>query len=82
MSKATVPKLISKFNKNSVEVVRVQLVRYDNTDLLDVRVWIQNDKGDFIPTRKGISLRLDQIDSLKEVIDKAAEELARWKRDI
>ena len=76
MKKST-PKLIYEFNKNASEVVRVQLVRYDNRELLDVRVWILKDGGDYIPTRKGIALRLEQVDSLKQAIDKAAQELER-----
>jgi len=71
------PKLIHEFNKNSTEVVRIQLTEYDGKQLLDIRVWVQNDKGDFVPTRKGISIRVDQIDDLKEAIDKAAEEIEK-----
>jgi len=68
-------KLIAEFNKNASEIIRVQLTEYDSKQLLDIRVWVQNEKGDFIPTRKGISLKLDLIDSLKEAIDKATEEI-------
>ena len=69
------PELIDEFNKNATEVMRTQLVKYDNRDLLDVRVWVLKDGKDYIPTRKGIALRLEQVDFLKEAIDKAAEEI-------
>ena len=77
MTKTNRPKLIYEFNKNASEVVRVQLVRYDNRELLDVRVWVLKDGGDYIPTRKGVALRIDQVDFLKEAIDKAAEEIKK-----
>ena len=73
------PKLIAEFNKNASEVVRVQLSEYDGKQLLDIRVWVENNKGDSIPTRKGISLRIDQVEALKEAIDKAAEEVKSEK---
>jgi len=74
MKKPTTPKLVAEFNKNASEVVRVQLTEYDGKQLLDIRVWVQNDKGDFIPTRKGITIRTEQVNSLKQAIEKAAEE--------
>ena len=76
MKKST-PKLIHEFNKNASEVVKVQLTEYDSKQLLDIRVWVQNNKGAFVPTRKGISLRIDQAETLKEAIDKAAEEIEK-----
>lgn len=39
MTKSTSPKLIAEFDKNANEVVRVQLTTYENTNLLDIRVW-------------------------------------------
>lgn len=77
MTKTNRPKLIDQFNKNASEIIRVQLVKYDNKDLLDIRIWVLKDGADYIPTRKGISLRLDQVDSLKEAIDKAAEKIEK-----
>lgn len=82
MQKHTKPKLIHEFNKNASEVIRVQLVKYNNKNLLDVRVWVLKNEKDYVSTKKEISFRIDQVDSLKQAIDKAAEELARWKRDI
>jgi len=48
MAKSTSPKLIAEFNKNASETIKVQLTEYDGKQLLDIRVWVQNDKGDFI----------------------------------
>ncbi|MBA7471153.1 hypothetical protein ES707_06451 [subsurface metagenome] len=76
------PRLNIEFSKNANEVIRVQLVKYNNKNLLDVRVWVLKNEKDYVSTKKGISFRIDQVDSLKQAIDKAAEELARWKRDI
>jgi predicted transcriptional regulator len=77
MPKTNKPRIIYEFNKNANEVVRVQLVKYDNRELLDIRVWVLKDGGDYIPTRKGVAIRLEQVDSLKQAINKVAEEIEK-----
>lgn len=73
------PKLIAKFNKNASEVVGVQLTEYDGRQLLDVRVWVLKNEKDYIPTKKGISLRLEQVGALRDAIVKAAKEVESEK---
>ena len=70
-------KLIAEFNKNASEVIRIQLTEYDGKELLDIRVWVTRDEKDWIPTKKGISIRTEQIGDLKQAIDKAAEEIEK-----
>lgn len=71
------PKLIHEFNKNSWEIIRVQFTEFKEQKLLDVRVWVLKDSGEYIPTRKGLSIKLEQVDSLKEAIDRATEEIEK-----
>jgi len=78
-TKTTTGKLIAEFNKNASETVRVQLTEYDGKQLLDIRVWVQNDKGEYIPTRKGISLRVEQVRDLKDALEKVEHELEKSK---
>ena len=73
------PKLIAESNKNASEVVRVQLTEYDGRQLLDVRVWVLKNEKDYIPTKKGISLRLEQVGALRDTIVKAAKEVESEK---
>ena len=72
-------KLIAEFGKNSSEIVRIQLVQYKDQELLDVRVWVLRDEKNYVPTKKGISLRVNQIEDLKQAIDKAAKEVESEK---
>lgn len=69
--------LIGGFNKNSVEVIQVHLVRRDDMDLLDIRTWISQEGKDFIPTKKGICIKIEQIDSLMNLMIKASQEIER-----
>jgi len=73
----TKTKIIGEFNKNSWEVVRVQFTDFKEQKLLDVRVWVLKDSGDYIPTKKGLSLKLEQVEDLKQVIDRAVTEIEK-----
>lgn len=71
-------KLISEFSKNSLETIRVMFTQFNGKKLLDLRTWVRGEDGEsYIPTRKGISLRVEQVEELKEAIDKAAEEIGK-----
>ncbi len=74
MPKTNTPKLIDEFSKNNLEVIRVQITNFNGQPLLDVRVWILKGE-DYIPTKKGISLRLEQVGALRDGIAKAAAEV-------
>jgi len=71
------PKLISEFSKNNLEIIRIQITKLNNQPLLDIRVWVLKDGEEYIPTKKGISIRTEQVDSLKVAIDKAVEEIEK-----
>jgi len=76
----TTPRLVDQFNKNASEVIRTQFITYNNRELLDIRTWVLKNGKDFVPTRKGICLRVDQVDSLRQAIEKAAEEIEKAQR--
>jgi len=72
-------KLISEFSKNSLETIRVSFTEFNGQKLLDVRVWVVRDGTEPIPTKKGISFRLDLIECLAEAINKTMKEVEREK---
>lgn len=61
------------------KIVKVQLTEYDDRQLLDVRVWVLKNEKDYIPAKKGISLRLEQVGALRDTIVKAAKEVESEK---
>jgi len=63
--------LIDEFDKNAREQVRVSLTEYQGHDLVDLRVYYQDDKGQFRPTRKGLCLSFDTLPRLKTAVEKA-----------
>lgn len=70
-------KLIASFDKNVNEVVKVELTEYGGNDLVAIRCWIKNPGGEDFPTKKGITLRVENFPLLKKAVDKLGEELIK-----
>ena len=68
-------KIITKFNKNKKEIVQVTLNNYKGHDLVDIRVYVENDSGELIATKRGISISTRLIPELKKALEKAEQEL-------
>src|SRR5262245_16623062 len=67
--------LVSRIAKNPTEEVRVSLTSYRGHDLVDIRVFFQDDQGEWRPTKRGVSLSVDSFAELREAIVKAEEML-------
>ena len=72
-----VDKTLYTFRKNSREQVLIGLSEFKGTDYISVRVFIDPDSpgGDPIPTRKGITLSIEQAEELLAGIDALRAEL-------
>ena len=68
--------LISEFRKNSQEVVRVSLTEFKGHQLLDLRVYYEDDAGELKPSRKGVALSVDLYAELRKAVLKAGEVLS------
>jgi len=70
---------IYEFQKNVQEKIILSFTEFRGKQLIDLRVYYNagKTKEDWHPSRKGISIRLEAIEDLKEGIDKAYEE---WKK--
>jgi hypothetical protein len=67
--------LVARIAKNPTEEVRVSLTSYRGYDLVDIRVYFQDDRGEWRPTKRGVSLSVDSFAELREAILKAEEML-------
>jgi Transcriptional Coactivator p15 (PC4) len=63
--------LIARIAKNPTEEVRVSLTSFRGHDLVDIRVFFQDDQGEWRPTKRGVSLSVDSFAELREAIVKA-----------
>ena len=46
---------MKEIRKNKSEVIRIQLKEYEGHKLVDIRVWYEDENGEYKPTKKGIS---------------------------
>lgn len=67
--------LIARIGKNPTEEVRVALTSYRGHDLVDIRVFFQDEQGEWRPTKRGVSLSVDSFAELREAILKVEEML-------
>jgi hypothetical protein len=65
--------LVARIAKNPTEEVRVSLTSYRGHDLVDIRVFFQDEQGEWRPTKRGVSLSVDSFAELREAIVKAEE---------
>lgn len=80
-------RIIDQFNKSSTEIIRTSLVEWKGQESIDVRSCVQKfterfpytgldlEKETWIPTKKGIRISVDLLDSLIESLKKAKSEL-------
>jgi hypothetical protein len=68
--------IIGRIPKNARETILVSLDKFKGVDLLDVRVFFEDD-GDLKPTRKGIALKVEKLPELIEVLTKALAQARR-----
>ncbi len=67
------PIVLSEFQKNQLEDIKISLTEYQGHKLIDFRAYYRTDHGESKPTKKGISVNVKFFPELKEAILKAEE---------
>ncbi len=67
--------LVSSFEKNALEEVRVCLTEFKGHQLIDLRVYYISADGEPRPTKKGLSLSVGLYPELKEAFAKLEQTL-------
>lgn len=73
--------ILAEFEKNSTELVRVVRRKYRGRDLVDVRVYYEDDMGSWKPTKSGIALRLEKWQEFAEAVQTASAKLGANPED-
>jgi hypothetical protein len=59
--------VISKLPKNARETIFLSISEYKGHKLIDIRVYVPGDQeGEFVPTRKGVSLAVSLYPAFKK----------------
>ncbi len=65
--------VVGSFPKNNREEVRVTLSKFKGYDLVGVRQWFRNDDDDPRPSKSGVTIRVDLLPDLLDLIQKARD---------
>lgn len=57
----TKPPLAFELEKNDLARIRVSRTTFKGHEFIDVRTFVKNDLGDFIPTQKGVTIAPEQL---------------------
>lgn len=66
--------IIKDIQKNSKEIIRVEVTDFKGMKLINLRIWFQaiDENGAIVykPSQKGIALNISQFNELKDAIDR------------
>ncbi|MBN2402416.1 MAG: transcriptional coactivator p15/PC4 family protein [Spirochaetes bacterium] len=69
--------IIKDIEKNSKEIIRIDISEFKGQELINLRIWFQAFDGNgnmiYKPTQKGIAINISKYDELKEGIEKIGE---------
>ena len=60
--------MIKEIKKNSKEIIRISQSEYKGHSFIDLRIFFENEHGEYLPTKKGISFNPDIAKELVEGI--------------
>lgn len=70
-------KLLATIARGATEQLQIALCEFKDKKYLDLRIFYTTDSGEtWLPTKKGVTVSPDNLEVLKDAIDKAIEELA------
>ncbi len=65
--------IIGEIQRNSMERIKVSVETYKDHTFIDLRTYFEDDQGEWRPTKKGITIQLDKIGDVIDLIKKADE---------
>jgi hypothetical protein len=73
----TKPETLYEFDKCGGQVVRFSVGHYRGRKYADVRLWYEDDEGQFKPTKKGIALAPELLNELEKGVMRLKAALGR-----
>ena len=66
--------LIESIENGNGRSVKIHVQTFKGKPYVDIRTWIENDKGEWIATPKGLTLSIELLPALIAALQKADEE--------
>jgi hypothetical protein len=74
-------RVLYSFKRNPTEEVRACVKEFKGRAYIDLRIYYMDDKGDWKPTRKGVSLATEYMPELKEAVAAIDVELEKMEKE-
>jgi hypothetical protein len=71
---ARYPIIVAEWQRNSREIVRVALDRFNNRETIDIRSWWQDGEGKWRPGRGGLTLAVRHLPALADALADALQQ--------
>lgn len=68
--------IIGEIQKTGTDKIIVTVKEFKGKTYVDVRNFFENDAGEMIPTKKGVSLTPENLDELIQILNEAKKKLA------
>ena len=76
------PKVLATIPRNATEQIQISINSYKNKQYLDLRVYYTTDDGEsWLPTKKGVTISPENLDTLREAVEEAMQELLTIEED-
>lgn len=63
-----------EIQKNSLEKVVVSKSNYKGYELFDIRIYYQDKSGEWRPTKKGVTLKIELIDNFIDALNQIKQD--------
>ena len=75
-------KMLATIARSATEQLQIAVKTYKGKSYLDLRIFYTTDDGQsWLPTKKGVTVAPDALLTLKDAVEKAAEELLMGEED-
>jgi hypothetical protein len=68
-------KIIKDIEKNATNKIRVSVTEFKGNNYIDLRVYYEDEAGEYKPTKKGVTFRPDQISQVIDGLLQAEKEV-------
>jgi hypothetical protein len=68
---------IGEIKKSDTLVIRIRKIEYRGKTYIDARNFFLNDKGEWIPTKKGIAVELGNLSDFITLLEKAEAQVRK-----
>ena len=70
------PKILATIARNATEQLQISINSYKEKQYLDLRIYYTTDEGEtWLPTKKGVTVSPDNLQTLKDAVEEAMQEL-------